>query len=115
MEDCVFCKIIKKEIEAPIVWENDSYIAFLDQHPIQPGHTLVVPKKHTDYIFDLEDSEYTELMLMAKDMAKKMKLTSNAKRIGMAVEGFGVPHVHVHLVPINNSGDLSVIFSGNVQ
>lgn len=106
MENCVFCKMANKEINPQIIWENDSYLAFLDQLPVRAGHTLIIPKKHTDYIFDLEDGEYTELMLNAKIVAKKLKKALNPKRIGIVVEGFGVSHVHVHLIPINDIDEL---------
>jgi histidine triad (HIT) family protein len=107
MTDCIFCKIINGEIQAVKLWEDRKYLAFLDMNPINPGHTLVVPKKHTDYIFDLKDREYKKLMLNAKKIAKLLKEKLNSKRIGIMVEGFAIPHVHVHLVPINNSGELN--------
>jgi histidine triad (HIT) family protein len=107
MNDCVFCKIIRGEIPTQKVWEDDKYFAFLDQTPIKPGHTLLLPKKHTDYVFDLPDDEYSELMLRAKELSKMLKTKMNSKRIGVAIEGFGVPHVHIHLVPINHGHELS--------
>lgn len=81
-------------------------MAFLDQYPVRCGHTLVIPKKHTDYIFDLNDNEYTELLLKSKEIAKILKQKLNSKRIGMTVEGFGVAHVHIHLIPINNMNEM---------
>ncbi|VVB83116.1 HIT domain protein [uncultured archaeon] len=105
--DCIFCKIIKGEIPAVKLWEDEKYFVFLDKSPINPGHTLVLPKKHTDYIFDLNDKEYTELMLKAKEIAKILKKKLNPKRVGMAVEGFFVPHVHIHLVPENRGNELN--------
>lgn len=107
MEDCVFCKIIKDEKSRQVIWEDENHIAFLDINPISPGHTLLIPKKHTDYFFDLDDREYTELMLKAKEVANKLKVKLNPKRVGVAVEGFGVPHVHVHLVPINRGHEMN--------
>jgi len=107
MENCIFCKIIKGDIPCVKIWEDEKYLAFLDLRQINPGHTLVIPKKHTDYLFDLEDSEYCELLLKGKEIAKKLKIKLNPKRVGLAVEGFGVPHVHLHLVPINNGNELS--------
>jgi histidine triad (HIT) family protein len=98
--------MVRKEINPQVIWENDSYLAFLDQIPVREGHTLIIPKKHTDYIFDLEDGEYTELMLHAKDVSNKLKKALNPNRIGIVVEGFGVSHVHVHLIPINNIDEL---------
>jgi histidine triad (HIT) family protein len=107
MKDCIFCKIIKGEIPAVKLWEDEKYFVFLDKSPINPGHTLVLPKKHTDYIFDLNDKEYAELMLKAKEVAKILKKKLNPKRVGMAVEGFFVPHVHIHLVPENRGNELN--------
>lgn len=107
MENCIFCKIVKGEIPCVKIWEDEKHLAFLDLSPINPGHTLVIPKKHTDYIFDLEDEEYKDLMLQAKKLAKKLNTSLNPKRIGVIVEGFAIAHVHLHLVPINNGGELN--------
>jgi histidine triad (HIT) family protein len=107
MTDCIFCKIIKGEIPAVKLWEDEKYFIILDSSPINPGHTLLLPKKHTDYIFDLNDQEYSELMLKAKEIAKILKKKLNPKRVGMAIEGFGVPHVHIHLVPENKGNELN--------
>ncbi len=107
MENCIFCKIIKGEIPAVKIWEDKDHLAFLDVNPINPGHVLLIPKKHSDYLFDLNDKEYNILMLKAKAMAKTLKLKLNSKRIGMAIEGFGVPHIHVHLVPVEKGNDLN--------
>ncbi len=107
MTNCIFCKIVKGEIPAVKIWEDEKHFAFLDMNPINSGHTLLIPKKHTDYIFDLSDSEYTELMLKAKSLAKLLKNKLKPKRVGVIVEGFLIPHVHIHLVPLNNGGELS--------
>jgi histidine triad (HIT) family protein len=79
----------------------------LDINPINPGHVLVIPKKHVDYLFDLEDKDYTALFLEAKKVAKGIKSALGPKRVGVAVEGFGVPHAHIHLVPINKGYELN--------
>jgi histidine triad (HIT) family protein len=107
MTDCVFCKIINGEIPCNKLWEDKNYWIMLDVNPINPGHTLVIPKKHTDYIFDLTNEEYAELMLKLKDIAKILKEKLGSNRIGIAVEGFGVPHVHVHLIPLNHGGEIN--------
>lgn len=111
MKDCIFCKIAKGEIKPEVIFEDDSYISFLDTNPISPGHTLVIPKKHTAYIFDLEDNEYSDLMLVSKNIAKILKEKLNPKRVGILVEGFGVDHVHVHLVPVNVGGGICLQYS----
>lgn len=102
----IFTKIINRELPAHIVWENDNYIAFLNIRPINPGHLLVVPKKETGYIFDMPDEEYKEILMIAKWLAKPLQEATGAKRIGLSVEGFGVDHVHVHLIPINEMNEM---------
>lgn len=107
LDNCIFCKIAKGEIPSIKIWEDEKYLAFLDVNSITPGHTLLIPKSHTDYIFDLEDGEYCELTKNAKKIATKLKSKLNSKRIGLIVEGFLIPHVHIHLVPINNGHELN--------
>ena len=102
----LFSKIVKGEIPSYKVAENDDFFAFLDINPLAKGHTLVIPKNEIDYIFDMDDDLYTELFLYAKKIAKAIKKTYPCKKIGMAVIGLDVNHVHIHLVPLNNSGDL---------
>jgi len=105
--DCIFCKIVSGEIPSVKIWEDEKHLAILDVNPINPGHTLVLLKKHVDYIFDLDDREYQNLMLVVKKIAMIIKSKLKPKRVGMAVEGFLVPHVHVHLVPINKGNELN--------
>lgn len=102
----IFEKIISREIPAYIVWEDEKYIAFLDIKPINPGHTLLVPKKSVGDFLDMSDGEYSDLFLAAKKFAVRLRTATNAKRIGIVVEGFGVEHVHIHLVPINAINEL---------
>ncbi|MEK6741570.1 MAG: HIT family protein [Nanoarchaeota archaeon] len=106
-KDCIFCRIISGEIPAVKIYENQKVTAFLDNNPVKPGHVLVVPKKHNDYVFDLDDAEYTELMLESKKVAKILKNRLQPKKVGLVVEGFGVAHVHVHLIPINKGNELN--------
>jgi histidine triad (HIT) family protein len=106
----VFTKIINREIPGHIVAENELFIAFLDVHPLVKGHTLVVPKKEVDYIFDLPDQDLADLHVFAKKVAAGIKAAVPCKRIGVAVIGLEVPHTHVHLVPLNNMSDIN--FSG---
>lgn len=109
MEDCVFCKIVKGEIPAAKVWEDEDYLAFLSIAPINPGHTLVIPKKHTDYFFDLPDNILGEIMLVCKPIASAIKKAFNPKmgKIGIMVAGGEVAHVHIHLIPMDHGNDLS--------
>lgn len=103
----IFSKIIAGEIPSHKVAETDDYLAFLDIRPLAKGHTLAIPKREVDYIFDLSDEELSGLMTFAKRVAKAVEATVSCKRIGVAVIGLEVPHVHVHLVPINAVGDIN--------
>lgn len=103
----IFTRIINREIPGHIVAENENYIAFLDITPLVQGHTLVVPKKESDYIFDLEDDTLAGLNVFAKQVAHAVKKAIPCKRIGVAVIGLEVPHVHMHLVPMNTVGDIN--------
>lgn len=103
----IFSKIINGEIPCYKVAENDRFLAFLDIRPMTQGHTLVVPKVETDYIFDLPDDVLAEMMVFAKQVAVAIKAAVPCKRVGMAVLGMEVPHAHIHLVPLNKESDLS--------
>lgn len=103
----IFTRIIKGEIPSYKVAENDQYYAFLDINPLQKGHTLVIPKKETDYIFDLSDEELAGMMVFAKKVARAMQKSIPCQRIGLAVLGLDVPHAHIHLVPLNSGDDLN--------
>ena len=103
----IFSKIAAGEIPSYKVAEDDKHYAFLDINPVAPGHTLVIPKKEVDYIFDLSDDGYLELQLFAKRVAKAMKKSLPCERVGVAVIGLEVPHTHIHLVPINKESDMN--------
>lgn len=103
----IFTKIIKREIPAHIVAEDDHYIAFLDIMPLAKGHVLVVPKTEVDYIFDLDDATLSGLHLFAKKVAMAIDKTIKCTRVGVAVIGLEVPHVHVHLVPLRTMDDIN--------
>lgn len=103
----IFTKIINREIPAHIVAEDDNYIAFLDIMPLVKGHVLVVPKKEVDYIFDLEDDMLAGLHVFSKKVAKAIDKTIKCTRVGVAVIGLEVPHVHVHLVPLRSMDDIN--------
>jgi len=101
MEDCIFCKIAKREIPCAKIWEDENYLAFLDKFPNVKGMTLVIPKKHFDsYAFDMEEKDYCNLMVVAKKIAKILDEKLEVKRTAMVIEGLGVNHVHVKLYPI---------------
>lgn len=103
----IFTRIINREIPAYIVAEDANYIAFLDINPLVVGHTLVVPKKEVDFIFDLDDATLAGLNLFAKKVAHAIKNSISCKRVGVAVIGLEVPHTHIHLVPMNSMNDLN--------
>jgi len=107
MENCLFCKIVKKELPSYKIWENENFLAFLDINPINPGHTILVPKKHVDYIFDLEEPLYSEMFKIVKQLSKVLKQAIGSKKIGLIIEGFAVPHAHIHLIPINRGNELN--------
>lgn len=100
-KNCIFCNMINGEIPVTPLIKDKKYLIMLDRSPINPGHTLVIPKKHTDYIFDLNDRGYKRLMLKTKEVAKVLKRKFKVKRVIMLVEGFAVPHAHIHLIPSN--------------
>jgi histidine triad (HIT) family protein len=103
----IFTRIINREIPGYIIAEDDRYIAFLDISPLVLGHTLVVPKQETDYIFNLEDDVLAGLMVFAKKVAKAVEKAVPCKRIGVSVIGLEVPHTHVHIVPMNSADDVN--------
>ncbi len=102
----IFSRIIAGEIPCYKIAENDQFFAFLDINPLSKGHTLVVPKHETDYIFNIEDEELGQMMVFAKQVAKAIEKAIPCKRIAVAVIGLEVPHAHIHLVPITREGDL---------
>ena len=106
ISDSIFTKIIKGEIPCHKIAEDDRFIAFLDVFPVKKGHTLVVPKAQIDYLFDLDDSLLSDLMIFSKKVAQKMQKAISCERIGVAVIGLEVPHAHIHLVPLDTVGDI---------
>ncbi len=102
----IFTKIVNGEIPCHKIAETDDYLAFLDVFPIVKGHTLVIPKKEVDYLYDLEDDLLAGLMLFSKEIAKAVKAVMPCNRIGVAVVGLEVPHAHVHLIPMNQVSDM---------
>ena len=103
----IFSKIIDGIIPCYKIAENESFLAFLDIQPLVQGHTLVIPKKEIDYIFDLDDSTLKEMMVFSKMVSEKLKAALPCKRIGVSIIGLEVPHAHIHLVPINDIDDMN--------
>lgn len=102
----IFSKIVAGEIPSYKISENEQFYSFLDISPLKIGHTLVIPKREVDYIFDLEDEELADLHIFAKKIAAAIKEAFPCERVGVAVIGLEVPHAHVHLVPINQMKDI---------
>lgn len=103
----IFTKIINREIPGHIVAEDERFIAFLDIMPMVLGHTLVVPKKEVDYIYELPDQDLADINVFAKTVAAAVRKSVPCKRIGVAVIGLEVPHAHIHLIPMNSADDLN--------
>ena len=103
----IFTKIVNGEIPAYKIAEDDRFLAFLDINPLTKGHTLVIPKQETDYLFDLDEDLFADLNRFAHKVAKAIRPAMNCKRVGVCVIGFEVPHAHVHLIPINGMSDMN--------
>ncbi len=105
MQDSIFTKIIKGEIPSHKVYEDEDTLAFLDIHPVAVGHTLVIPKKQVDHLWDLEDSDYQAVMASSKLVANRLREVLGVQRVGVKVVGTDVPHAHVQLIPFNTPGE----------
>jgi len=103
----IFTRIMKGEIPCHKVAENEEFFAFLDISPLAPGHTLVIPRSETDYLFDIDDQVLARMIVFSKKVAIALEKVVPCKRIGVAVLGLEVPHAHIHLVPLNREGDIS--------
>lgn len=103
----VFSKIVRNEIPSFKIHENDNFLAFLDINPLKRGHTLVIPKKEVDYIFDIETQEYLQLWEFTQVISKAMKKVISCKRISIVVIGLDVPHAHIHLIPIDDVSEIN--------
>lgn len=107
MEDTIFTKIVKGEIPADKIYEDELTLAFLDIHPIVPGHTLVVPKKQVEFLWDLDDETYAAVMATSKLVAKRLREVLEVPYVGEKVIGVDVPHAHVHLIPFTTTDEYS--------
>ena len=108
MKECIFCKIIKGELPSYKVYEDEKVVAFEDINPISKGHTLVIPKKEVDYLFDLEDDLTAGLHIFTKKVAKAIDKSINCIRVGVLVIGTEVPHAHIHLIPFNDEAEMNI-------
>ena len=109
--DCIFCNIISDPSQALVVYNDDDFLAFLDINPINEGHTLLIPKKHTESIWDMEKNDYNQIFETSKIIQEKLQKAFNPKAVGMAIEGLSVAHTHIHFVPINNVGELNPLMA----
>ena len=107
MDNCVFCKLASGELAAHKVFEDDVVFAFLDKHPINPGHILVIPKKHEPDFYKLDPPIYQHLMGTVRKLGRIVALTLNPKKVGLIIAGFDVPHTHVHIVPMHQYHDIT--------
>ncbi len=103
----IFSKIVTGEIPCNKIAESEKFLAFLDVNPLAYGHVLVIPKEEINYLFDMDDDLYSGLMLFSKKVSKALKINVPCKRIGVAVIGLEVPHAHIHLIPLNDVGDIN--------
>jgi len=104
--ECLFCKIINGEIPSVKIWEDERSFAFLDINPVNHGHTLIIPKKHYEDVFAMDDENYSALFKAAKMLSAPIQKAICSKRVGIVVEGFLIPHAHVHLIPINTGKEI---------
>lgn len=103
----IFTRIINGEIPCYKIAEDERFFAFLDIHPLSKGHTLVIPKQETDYLFDLDSELLGDLMQFAQSVARALKQSIECKRVGVVVMGLEVPHAHIHLIPMNSEADIN--------
>ena len=113
MEDSIFTKIIKGEIPSHKIYEDEKTLAFLDINPVTEGHTLVIPKRQVEFIWDMEDDDYYHLMNSVKKVGKRLQKLSGRKYVGQVVVGTDVPHVHVHIVPFDRSEEIKRTLDGS--
>lgn len=107
MQECIFCQIVAGKIPSAKVYEDDDILAFLNIEAINPGHTLVIPKKHLEEFQDLEGANYSKLMGAVQKVAKSLKKTYRPFRVGLMVQGFEVAHGHIHVVPLHEATDIT--------
>lgn len=106
MKKCIFCEIVAGAEPKHHVWESKRFVAFLDRNPVNPGHLLVVPKDHHADVFQMPINLYNELFESARLVEPTLRSVTGAKRIGVVIEGFGIDHVHLHMIPINHGNEI---------
>lgn len=103
---CIFCKIVQEEVPSHKIFEDDDFVAFLDIEPVNPGHTVLIPKKHSIYVWDMENQDLQAVMPIAKRIALALERTYNPKRVCLAVDGFDIAHAHIKVIPTYTPRDL---------
>jgi histidine triad (HIT) family protein len=106
-KQCIFCAVVERAANAFIVYENSHAVVFLDKHPINVGHVLIIPRNHVAAFYDLDEESFIELMLVAKRMASVIEVLYQPKKVGMLVAGFDVAHAHVHVLPMHDYHDIT--------
>lgn len=114
MDNCVFCKIVSGEIPACKVYEDEVAVAFVDLRPLNPGHTIVVPKQHSSTFLDMMGPDYATLMRVVHMVGKKVSVAYPTERLSVLIKGFDVAHTHVHLIPLNEDAELVFNKNGTV-
>ena len=104
----IFTKIVRGEIPSYKIYEDEHFYAFLDISPMAKGHTLLIPKKEVDYLFDVDDTTLSEMIVLSKKIAKAIEKAIECNRVGLMVVGLEVPHAHIHLIPIESEGDMNL-------
>jgi histidine triad (HIT) family protein len=102
---CIFCNFKETRLNEEVIWENEEFIAFLDKRPVKPGHTLLIPKKHIDFLFNLDDESYHRILNVAKRLYQPIIKATGSRTMGMKLSGFTVFHAHIHLIPRDRSGE----------
>lgn len=105
-ENCIFCKIISNEVPSYKVYEDQDFFGFLDNGPVMKGHMLLLPKNHSSSTLDLDDESYSKIFLKTKELSMKIRDIMSVPRVGLVVEGFGVDHTHIHLIPITSGNQI---------
>lgn len=115
MNSCIFCKIVSKEIPVNYIYEDEHAVAFADLHPVNPGHTLVIPRTHSEVFLNMEVGDFSNLMALVHRVGKKVDAAFPSPKLGVLIKGFDVPHTHVHLIPLQDPTDLTVLkFQGEM-
>jgi len=109
MQDCIFCKIVKREIPAFKIYEDDKFLAFMDINPINDGQVVLIPKHHIECIFDIKEPLYSEMFRVVKKISEPLRKAMNAKKTTISIEGFEIDHAHIKIIPANRGGDLDRI------